>query len=47
MSWADVKKHFTDLEITNVSIDPLHEDEAGQRLKCKGNPGGKARVFTH
>ena len=33
MSWADVKKHYTDLEITNVSIDQLYEDEAGQRSK--------------
>ena len=33
MSWADVKKHYTDFEITNVSIDQLYEDEAGQGLK--------------
>ena len=39
MSFSDIKKHFTDFEITNVSIDNLYEDEAGQGSKGKGHPG--------
>ena len=30
MSYTDFKKHFTDFEICNVSVDQLYEDEAGQ-----------------
>ena len=37
MSYADVKKHFTDFEITNVTIDQLYEDDAGQGSKFKGH----------
>lgn len=31
MSYNDFKKHFTDFEICNVSIDQLYEDDSGQR----------------
>ncbi len=35
MSFGDFKKHFTDFEVCNVSIDQLYEDEASKhKLKC-------------
>ena len=37
MSYDDFKKHFTDFDITFVSIDQLYADDAGQGSKCKGN----------
>ena len=29
MSFQDFKKHFTDFEVCNVSVDQLYEDEKG------------------
>ena len=31
MSFPDFKKHFTDFEVCNVSIDQLYEDEKGKK----------------
>ena len=33
MSFPDFKKHFTDFEVCNVSIDQLYEDEKGKKKK--------------
>lgn len=30
MSYQDFKKHFTDFEVCNISIDQLYEDENGK-----------------
>ena len=30
MSFQDFKKHFTDFEVCNVSVDQLYEDESGE-----------------
>ena len=29
MSYDDMRKHFTDLEICSVSVDQLYEDDNG------------------
>ena len=29
MSFQDFKKHFTDFEVCNVSVDQLYEDDNG------------------
>ena len=30
MSFQDFKKHFTDFEVCNISVDQLYEDENGE-----------------
>ncbi len=41
MSFDDFRKHFTDFEICNVTMDDLYEDENSERnmytssLKCR------------
>lgn len=30
MAYPDFKKHFTDFEVCNVTVDQLYEDETGK-----------------
>ena len=46
MSFDDMKKHFTDFEICNVTIDHLEEDDNGMYTQCLLNPRNSIPIIV-